>query len=703
MPQRPAGTGLAMHLTSMPAGKRLNYVTDFVLRSESYRQQVEQEWIDAYLRYVNHVEPRSDWKSNLRFALEYAQIETAKSAIFQKLTEHGEPVTFLPLHADDAERANVVTRAVNHLLWVNAGLPTHLEDFLQDFLNYGPGIFKIGWSSRIVRVPLFEKVQLGEAEPMSIRTSEREVVVEGPAVTTVDPWDYFPDPQGANEDEQELTGDRVWMSRLQIEARVKEGLWNREAAQMLLAQKEYAAFGSGNTREAAIGPAGRGTPGPGGWQNETTARYPVLELWHDRDGVTLACLGGQRYEELRSIKNRAPHGKKPYVIEHHVRQRGDPIGLSQTRFVGPISDAISAFHNQANDTRRLAIDGRPIIRSGILLRDSDLVGGPGDPIRVPNPGTDIKPFEVGGRIELAGAEEAVLMQWADRVGAQSDPGRGMPTPGGSGTATEVSAVTSAQQTRSMLVVARAARALERLYHKAHLLTQQNMTSETAVKMLGRKGWHWRMVSAEDLAGAFMPQARATFLDQEGMSKPNRWLTIMRDMGRDPYLDPIELRRRFFDAIGEDDTDGLLVNPMEEAEIPQVQENTLLLQGVPLPVKANDDHMAHIMALQALTQVQVLPDGRPNTALQDHTVKTAIMQHWQAHMQALAAQQQMAQVQGTSGGAPPAGGGRASQGEKIGGGYDGARSNGRLLASRTPGGGQGAPPGPLPAERGGGVA
>jgi hypothetical protein len=59
-----------------------------------------------------------------------------------------------------------------------------------------------------------------------------------------------------------------------------------------------AGMGTGDRRNDVASSAGRNSQGIGGWQNETTARYPIFEVWSDRDVCTVAEIGNGTFAEL---------------------------------------------------------------------------------------------------------------------------------------------------------------------------------------------------------------------------------------------------------------------------------------------------------------------------------------------------------------------------------------------------------------------
>jgi hypothetical protein len=679
-------------LKEMSKEKRLQWIRDFLKRSFDYREQLIPEWQDNKLGYMNYHEERDDWRSDMRFAYEYSQVETAKSAIVQAVMAPNPVVAWDPLGLEFTERVDTVEATMEHLMHL-AGLEQVLEDAVHSGCLYGPMIVKVGWKDEEVSVPKFTQIGMGEGQ-VSVPDGEEFVKMPIPALSAVKVWDYFPDPYGDDEDSQHAVGERVWVTPQHLERKAERGVYNKAAVKEII--DLWRASGDA-AHTSAGGDAGedvdqtldRSKMAGEAVENQTVQRIPILEVWTDEEVCTVVDRSSFDFIELRCERNRMPHGKKPYVIEHYVRIKNDPCGLGMVKFTREVSDAIASFHNQANDSRRLLIDARYVARDGVPLLEEELTGGPGSVVYVPNPSQDVQPLPQAGNLDLAGAEEASLLQWGDRVGAQSDFTRGVMMPGTGATATEAQEVSNRANARTALIVRRVLRLVKRMYGKALSLAQVFLDRPTAVRLLGDKGYQWKPVSAEELAGLYSARPRGALDNAEAQDR-ERWLTAAQFAQQNPYVNQFQFLKHLFMKLGVTDTHELLIDPNGQREIPQPYENELLLDGVQVPVQATDDHEAHLMALRAIRQAAFMPDGSIDPRMQDPLAMDAIRRHELEHLSYLAQAQQAAAAGPVQASAT----------------YDGAEAQGpagfaaRHAAQGTQGGqALTGPPGPGPANRG----
>lgn len=455
--------------------------------------------------------------------------------------------------------------AMEHVLQYNADHAQLIREghqFIWDSATYGFGAFhvpyveQVGMRTRVVQ--LFNGV---------VREKEERLIYSGNLPEAIDPYKFFPDPRVPISQVREK-GDfvfwRSFMSRLDMRDMEAQGVFRyTEAVTEKLPRLSVAETVNSTAvsrRNQRVGIPGTSIDG--------FRRGTIEELVQIDQGTVKIIpaqwgLGpGKRVEKwLFTIANKdqiiqaqpldMDHGQHPVVAAEPWSFGYDFGSLGATDFLIPFQETLSWLVNSRMHNVRATLNNMFVVDpSRIEMQDIER-GGPGKIIRLKKAfyGSDVRmaltPLIVNDVTQGNLQDIQVVQRLADQVMGVNDNLRGMMTPGGRKSATEVRTSLEAGASRlARIAQFISSQAVVPLGQQMSINIQQYLPDEMAINILGIDGRQQQMVvTPEMIAGDFNFRISDGTLPFDKMALMDLWQQLLMGVAQDP-----ELRARY--SLGE---------------------------------------------------------------------------------------------------------------------------------------------------------
>ena len=442
-------------------------------------------------------------------------------------------------------------------------LAKHLHQFFSDWQTYGVAIMRTHWkvekAMRTIRteVPVLD-MRTGLTNMEQVREQEERTVYEGNVVEAHDPFMFFPDPRVPMHEVAEKGEYVFWrmyegkheLLRGEREGRFK---WVNHANQ----QFDDRSQGYSGTAESARDALSGGIAHPGLNADSTLWTRGKFKVDQGSIHIIPRELGLSASEKVElwlfTVLNNSQIIQAERLVSdhnHHPVCVIEPLTMGysfgaagMSDYLGDFQDSMSWFMNSHMDNVRKSIND-VLIYDPAMIQESDLKKPePGKRIRVKPAaiGRDVRTFVHQLSVnDVTRGHVADMQQYFEigqRVSAVTDNLLGLQDPGGRKTATEIR-TSSASAASRLATLARviSAQGMTELTYQMSLNTQQNLTDEFYVRIVGQDGLITPLaIGPDDLTGDFHYPIHDGTLPLDKVALFDLWRQMLEGVLQDPEL------------------------------------------------------------------------------------------------------------------------------------------------------------------------
>ena len=663
------------------------------------------EWEDQYYNRVSPKNFPWPGASNFHVPITMIGVETFKPRLVEAIMGAVPPLVVIPARGADEDRKDLVEQFLNwQILTEIDGLEELVNQSAHLFLQPGIVYAKVYWKvtrtrRRVVRefpvgtplAAIFETLfgtevpeeitSTGDLEwegqiavphhvgpglavtlklkvltdPASIQVLvDREEITEHPQVDLIDPPDIIaPAKGGQRVVDPPWIQHRVWMTEDELRQKVIQGRFGQDAVQALIDSGVPKGDQPSTDSQAyhAAQDQTEGTEGQGP-SNVRRTQWAILEDYRrydiDHDGldeniITWTCEDiPDRVLGWDYLDNVYAHGRRPIRVGRYfpIPFRWYPLSFAEV--VKGIQDEINAIHNQSVDAGTLQNLPWGFKRASSTLPPITQRVRPGEFIDVDNPQQDILIPKFGGDQSWGAAQEAVLMQYFERLTGVTDLslGRQPNRVGATRTASGTQTLLSEAGLRFKIAMQAFQRFWAGIFSDVLALDQEYLPPQKEFRVTGKLPTVLKVRDRSEIRGRYDLRLASTAesLDRQGMREDSSVViqAILNPALIQAGIVGIKGVRRGMDdllkSFGRDP--DLYLEPSAPIRSPQ-EELQLFLGGTYVDPVMGEDYQAHLVAHQTAMQDPVVPPE----------VRQFLRRHIQATMQIAQATQMAQMLQG----------------------------------------------------------
>lgn len=579
------------------------------------RQPFEDRWkrFSTLYRMYKARDP-NDWRSRVFVPVIFTVVET----ILPRLVAQLPKFLVMPVGPEDVEPAAQMEQLLD---WAasNSDLFYELVLATKGALKYGTGITKTYWktetSVRRIKVPnmvpqmaqqvqpqldpetglpMFDlegqpihqtiDVEVGQVQQGYTTVTEPYVAYDGPKAEAVDIMNFFPAPEATDVDDARYVIHRVYRPMRYVKDLIDKGVFT---------PPQYGNFSFSELADVSDEPLRNrlGDLGMDMGSVDSSLRRPVelLEFWTDDGRVIVVA---NRKCVLRVAENPFDHGQKPFCRIVDYLQEHMFWGMGEAEAQEGLQDAQNAIVNQRIDNVRIALDRMFVVREDHLVDRGDLKRRPGGVIRVNSAAGNsldqsVFPVDVPDVTASAYEEAQALQDMSERVSAVNAYTQGQDSPSLNDTATGISLLQEAGNTRFALKTTLAElMGLKRLARQWGSMLQQFTDEQKIVRILGPKGEVlFQTFDPESLQGALDFDIETASSTQTESIRRQQSLSLLQVLSN--YLPPVPVMQPAIDPATGQPMTGPDGNPVMQPAMnpdgtPQMQQSpgvTKLIEDV----------------------------------------------------------------------------------------------------------------------------
>lgn len=645
--------------------------------ADDFRRNFEEKWSRWNAQY-RQVQLRRREGANRPSPEPFIVVETLMPRIIRALFSLDPAFSAVPRGPGDEELVEISAKLLDTQWKGEMRMDEVLIDFVKYVVKYGTGIAKLIWtddyseSTQMVQ----ELDELGRPTGQIIGEIDSEQVASFPELLPVPLYDFWIEPTARSIDEADFVVHQTWMPEPVLRQLEEEGIfegieelqYDRDDGQ--LAGQEHYRMGS------AFGEYGRdyklkraGQPSPYDYDDTVAPLVKIWEYWgsyYDEDGTRYPnmvwTIANERVCIRRPRPNPYDHGQKPFLSCVAHRDEDEFYGIGFLEAIEPTQLAGAALENMMADNLAMSIQQMFLMGAGNNLPVNSIKFRPFGVIPVTNvdqfkklESQDVVPSAINTRVHLE-QKSKMLSGTTDFIRAES-------SEFGGDTATEVVQSINQSNIRFGLLLVQFKSFLKRVLNQQHELNKQFLETPQAVRLTGREGHRWHMVSGQDIGGSMDFQMLGDEDHSNSQAAQQRFMLLFEKFLGDPVIrqtidlhEWVSMAMEIFKVPGKG---KILIDPQEFKDLAFVsvspqEELFHMLNGQPHVTRPTDDHDYHDQV--HVEQWYEFPHLRPQ-------IEQAIMEHRQAKTQAQMGSNQRMQM-GAMGllnvppgmGMPPGGGG-----------------------------------------------
>jgi hypothetical protein len=566
--------------------KIVAYWSQAFIASDAARQPNEERWSRFYQLYRSWVKrPPGDWRSKMFLPMAFTTIQTVLPRLVAALPKF----LVLPITPEDVEPARTIEEALE---WASqrSGLYIQLVYAYHDALTYGTGILKtfqrVDTRSATRQVPDIRTttqqsmpaidpetgypLEGPDGQPLTTTqdvetqpyvagmTWERYTYVayDGPACESIDPFDVYPAPEADSVEGARYVIHRVYREMSEVLDRISEGVYQWPPWFTSLDWEDVWRIPDTKLAQRL------NSIDLGGGDDPTRRACEILECW-DSDGKVCTVLNRQFV--LRRHSNPFNHGEKPFVlIRDHVTPH-EFWGIGELEPIEGLQDGLNAIGNSRIDQLRLTINTMFGIDPEHIEDLADLRPRPGGVIRFKNTaGQPLEQFfhrlNFGETNPQSFQEAAAIIDMIERTTATSAYQTGIDSPHLNDTATGVSIISEAGNTRFALKTRlNELSGLNTLARHYGSNLQQFVTEPRVMRVFGQAGEvAWRTLTPDSIQGALDYDIETASTTQTESTRRRDALSLFQVLFQFlPQSGKLELMQAVLRAFGIKDIDAWL--------------------------------------------------------------------------------------------------------------------------------------------------
>lgn len=557
----------------------LGWCLDEFRAADDVREPLATRWKRYYKLYRSWIVRRTgDWRSKVFIPIAFYVIE----AIAPRMVAQLPKFIVTPVGPEDEEPAETMEQLLS---WSadRSRLYLELVKIYRSALKYGTGIAKVRHERKTIKVreqvpqtmpqtmdqqtPLMDEMgapmldldgapmmdtqpmQIGEVPTGSMKWERTEkVVYDGPCAEAVDIFNFWPAPEATSIEDARYVIQRTFRDDKYVKRMLDEGVYKMPPGM------EFDDFFSGETND--IDKLRTETHNAGDDPTRTLAE--LLEFWTDDTVMTVL----NRRAVVRVQENPFDHGEKPFIRVVDYFQEHEFWGIGEIEPLEGMQDVMNALWNQRIDNVRLVLNRMMAFDPDNIHDLRDLQIRPGGTIRVKThdipAGQVLQPIEIPDVTGSSYTEASEIERMTEKVSGVSAYTTGTDSPTQNDTATGISLITEAGNTRFSLKVRMAElTGLVPLARQFGSILQQFMPDEMIVRVVGEDGeLDWKEVTADGLQGGFDFDIEAesstvteSVRKEQAMSLMQTFAQIIDPATGQPVLNLQALAKDVLDAFG----------------------------------------------------------------------------------------------------------------------------------------------------------
>lgn len=440
------------------------------------------EWEDSYYNRVPEKDFPWPGAANFHVPLTMMGVETYKPRLVEGVLGQTPPIMVVPTRGADEDRKDIVETFLNWQVQTELDLEPTVTQSAHLFLQPGLVVAKTYWKTdrirrRMVRefppstpIPAILEALFGENQPRDLEPVgdlkfsglipapgtealavdlefkiineedlkivqvlvSREELIERPQVDLIEPIDLIAPVKGGHTvAEQPWIQQRLWMTEDDLRVKARDGRFYEDVVQELLdsgaPKGDQPVTDSQQYREKQDIAEGVEGQGP---SNVKRTQWEILEDYRrydiDEDGFDEEIITWVTPHNPKQIlgwdylDNVYAHGRRPIRVGRYFPIPFRFYGLSFAEVIRGVQDEINAIHNQRVDYGTIQNLPFGFKKASSTLPPIQQRLRPGEFIDVDNPQTDILIPKWQGSPAWGQQEEAVLMQYFERLSGLTD-------------------------------------------------------------------------------------------------------------------------------------------------------------------------------------------------------------------------------------------------------------------------------------------
>jgi hypothetical protein len=463
--------------------------------ARDHRAGKEIQWRRWYKLYRSYAE-RKNWPHavNLFIPLIWSTVESfLPRLVMQK------PTILVEARGDENFQPASYHRQLLDYQWQDISLPMVVNDWVKECLIYGTAIVKVGWEKKTMHRK-FKQVIDGKVQ----EAEDPEFVVADQPFTCLVPLEnFYPEPGAPDIKRARYVIERYKKTYWELKSMAEELGWNMDAIEELKDKQmgdadeagqdsfktdKESTFGTSDSKQAK--------------QRAQIWEFEVIEYWEDgRYAIVVTS------PEVVLVNEYNPnnHGMKPYLRIVDNSLPGEFWGVGEPEVLQHINTELNALHNLRLENVNRSVFQMFKVKIGSPVTPNMSKFKPQGIIWVTSQ-DDIEPLYNGQPTQALYRDEDSLRMWAQIASGANDNFQGVASDMQQETATGASILAQAAASRvGMKFLQLSSLGLEPLGEMLISLNEQNLSTETAVKVVGPEAATHMRITPEDIAtnGALM--------------------------------------------------------------------------------------------------------------------------------------------------------------------------------------------------------
>jgi hypothetical protein len=537
-------------------------------RSEKWRKPFDDKCL-RYYKLFRGVVPKlpkgEEDRSNLHIPYTYSTVDTVRAKILTAILANRPYGSFVPIGQDDVENAENMEKLVDSQL-EKSEIYEKFFKLITEVLTYGGCPYETGWRHETKTIKQNQIVTQGDIV-VGMEVGEQEVTIwDDPDFQPFSIYDLYPDPEGTSIDDCAWAIRREFVTEQVLKSREEQGLYKitdweniRAGGEKLNEAKQDRAAAIGSSYENAS------------TDDKGSQRYELLHMWEDSHVTTII----NRTEIIRDEENPFWHGKKPLGFAKIDPLNGEFYGVGLVEIIECLQAELNTTRNQRIDNNNIAINRMYMVLKHAGIDPKDLVSRPNGIVWV-DTFEDVKELQHQPVDATAFQEETVIKNDIQEATGTYAEARGA-TPDSKRTATENAikdrAVSIRFEVKTRLFESYG---LKRLLFFYDQLNQQFIVGPRDIRRQTEDGYEWLSFGPENITGRYdyQPAGSAVEPTLDAMNYRQNILTLHEQFKDDPYVKPLELKKKVFQAYGVKDIDKILKT---QEEIDQEEQQAIAQQ------------------------------------------------------------------------------------------------------------------------------
>ena len=305
---------------------------------------------------------------------------------------------------------------------------------------------------------------------------------------------------------------------------------------------------------------------------------------------------------LRMVEEPYDHKEIPFLEGHYIQFDGEPEGIGACEISASLQQELNDKRNQLLDHTSLSIFPPLVINTLSGIRKAMVKILPHFLIESNVSAQNaISAVNIGGSPIQNLQIDPVIKQDIRNMTGATNPVQGIKSSGDT-TAYETSVLERRGSSRiGVATVDFGEKFLRRMYMLIFKKARQYITTEMAIRIMGKEGVKWVKVSPQDLLSNFdFYHVIPTDLESRVIIR-NQMIQFLQSLASFyPRINVYGIARKIYASFGFSDTDEIIPAPETERgrkDLTDEQELYVLIQGQMIKAKFYDDHLAKLAMLQ----------------------------------------------------------------------------------------------------------